>query len=437
MDIPAKGRIAFVLIFAAFFIPVWGYTATASVTWMRMLDLDGFRSAADVGSYLLELRTGIPPVLSALELLWWVRFRDLTLFTEILYPITIALAFTLAVALQSARPMHRIVLVAMGVFLANRGAEVHAGNPANYDPLFALLLLGYFVLIDTWQRKRHPVWLAAAGLCLSLLELTRPFMIFLLPLFLLVDGHRIYLTASRRQTAPLRVGGIRTALAAFLLPVVVLSGGWHLHLYAAHDRQIAWTNISGYNLQRAWEDFDPEIGAVQHLDQLPRNGELWANLNTTEIYRKSEDLKRMIVGKILDDPSGAAVHVTNRLATFVSSPVGMYGHDPKGIDIEIYRKLVSALVLLLPIYVAVSAVSLLRRRRWPWLDPHWWLAASTLSIALVVTLGEQGEEARFLFTIMPMLLAVASFAVSDVIRAVRADTDRPDCDKGAPACDWY
>jgi hypothetical protein len=210
-----------------------------------------------------------------------------------------------------------------------------------------------------------------------------------------------------------------------------------LHLYAAHDRQIAWTNISGYNLQRAWEDFDPEIRAVQHLDQLPRNGELWANLNTAEIYRKSEDLKRLIVGKILDDPSGATVHVTNRLATFVSSPVGMYGHDPKGIDIEIYRKLVSALVLLLPIYVAASAVPLLRRRRWPWLDPRWWLAASTLSIALVVTLGEQGEEARFLFTIMPMLLAVAGFAVSDVIGAVRADTDRPDCDKGAPACDWY
>ena len=190
--------------------------------------------------------------------------------------------------LQPARPLHRIALVLAGVFLANRGAEVHAGNPANYDPLFALLLLGYFLLIDSWERSRHTAWLAAAGLCLSLLELTRPFMIFLLPLFLLVEGHRIHLNAPRRGLA----------LAAFLLPVVVLSGGWHLHLYLAHDHQITWTNISGYNLQRAWEDFDPEIRAVQHLDQLPRNGELWADLNTTEIYLKSEELKRMIVGKI-------------------------------------------------------------------------------------------------------------------------------------------
>jgi hypothetical protein len=173
------------------------------------------------------------------------------------------------------------------------------------------------------------------------------------------------------------------------------------------------------------------------LDQLPRNGELWANLNTTEIYRMSEDLKRMIVGKIAANPADAAVHVVNRLATFVSSPTGMYGHDPQGLDIEIYRKLVSALVLLLPVYVAISTVALLRRRQWPWLDLHWWLAASTLSVTLLVTLGEQGEEARFLFTIMPMLLAVAGFAISESAAKIRRVESSTGCDKGAPACDWY
>ena len=251
-------------------------------------------------------------------------------------------------------------------------------------------------------------------------------MIFLLPLFLLIEWHRIHLNAPRRGLA----------LAAFLLPVVVLSGGWHLHLYLAHDHQITWTNISGYNLQRAWEDFDPEIRAFQHLDQLPRNGELWADLNTTEIYMKSEELKRMIVGKIRANPAGAAAHVVDRLATFVSSPTKIYGHDPQGLGIEIYRKLVSALVLLLPSMWLISTISLLRRRQWPWLDRRWWLAASTLLIALLVTLGEQGEEARFLFTILPMLLAVAGFAVDDLTQ-IFVPGARTSCDKGAPACDWY
>ena len=236
-------------------------------------------------------------------------------------------------------------------------------------------------------------------------------MIYLLPLFLLVEWHRIHLNAPRRGLA----------LTAFLLPVVVLSGGWHLHLYLAHDHQITWTNISGYNLQRAWEDFDPEIRAVPHLDKLPRNGELWADLNTSpRSTSRSEELKRMIIGKILENPADAAAHVVDRLATFVSSPTKIYGHDPQGLGIEIYRKLMSALVLLLPAYVVASTISLLRRRQWPWLDRRWWLAVSTLLIALLVTLGEQGEEARFLFTILPMLLAVAGFAIDGLTQKLRA-----------------
>jgi hypothetical protein len=145
----------------------------------------------------------------------------------------------------------------------------------------------------------------------------------------------------------------------------------------------------------------------------------------------------MIIGKIRENPAGALAHVVDRLATFVSSPTKMYGHDPQGLDIEIYRKLMSALVLLLPIYVVVSTISLLRRRQWPWLDQRWWLASSTLSIALLVTLGEQGEEARFLFTILPMLLAVGGFAIDDLTQRLRAGDRRIRCDKGAPACDWY
>ena len=60
------------LLFIAFLVPVWGYTAT----YLGYLDADA-RSGklpvgGDVWTYLINLRTGIPPVLSALELLWWV-----------------------------------------------------------------------------------------------------------------------------------------------------------------------------------------------------------------------------------------------------------------------------------------------------------------------------------------------------------------------------
>ena len=406
------------LVFVLFLVPVWGYTATSSVTWMRMLDLETFRTAGDVWDYLAGLRTGIPPVLSALELLWWVRFHDLTLFSAILYPVSVAAAFTMAVLMQPARPGLRAAVLVLGLFLAHRGVEVHAGNPANYDPLLALLTLGYFLLTEAWLRGRRTAALAAAGLCLALLELTRPFMIFLLPVFVAVEAHRIVTTASRQACA----------LAAFLLPVAVLSGGWHLHLWLAHDHQVTWTNISGFNLQRAWEEFDPEIRAVRRLDRLPRvregGNELWANLNTSQVYHDSEALKTLIVGKILDDPVRAARHILNRLATSTSAPTRIYDHDPQGLGIVVYQRTVTALVIALVGYAAVAAAVLLRRRRWPWLEPRWWLAASTLLIILLVSIGEQGEEGRLLFSILPMLLAVAGFAVDGVIQRVPAALDR-------------
>ncbi|WP_158046003.1 hypothetical protein [Skermanella pratensis] len=411
MGIDRCGNVArFLLICGIFLVPVWGYAATASVTWMRVLDLETIRTVGDVWNHLAGLRTGMPPVLSTLELLWWVGFQDLTLFSSVLYPVTIALAFTMAVLIQPAEPRLRIAVLILGLFLAHRGVAVHAGNPANYDPLFALLTLGYFLLVRAWLRGRRPGTLAAAGLCLSLLDLTRPFMVFLLPLFMAVEIHRIV------GTAPPSARGRAGALAAFLLPVVILSGGWHLHVWLAHDQQLTWTNVSGFNLQRAWEEFDPDIRAARRLEELPRvregANELWADLNTSEVYRESEALKSLVVARILEEPFRAAGHVLDRLAVFASAPTRMYDRDPQGVGITVYRGAVTALVITLAGYVVAGAAVLIRRRSWPWLDQRWWLAASTLLVAVLVSVGERGEEGRFLFSILPMLLAVGGFAVA-------------------------
>ena len=420
MGIDRCGNVGrFLLMCGAFLVPVWGYTATSAVTWMRTLDLETFRTAADVWDYLAGLRTGIPPVLSTLELLWWVNFRDLTLFSDLLYPLTVASAFALAVLIQPERFRLRAAVLILGLFMAHRGVAVHAGNPANYDPLFALLTLGYFLLVRAWLRDRRPGRLAAAGLCLSLLELTRPFMIFLLPLFLAVEVHRI------ARTAPGRAG----ALAAFLIPVAILSGGWHLHVWLAHDHQIAWTNVSGFNLQRAWEDFDPDIRSARRLEELPRvregADELWADLNTSEVYRESEALKSLIVARILEDPVRAAGHVLDRLAVFASAPTRMYDRDPQGIGILAYRGVVTVLLLTMAGYAAVGAAVLISRGCWPWLDQRWWLAASTLLVVILVSIGERGEEGRFIFSILPMLLAVGGFALASVPNSGRAGKSRP------------
>lgn len=113
--------VRFLLVCGIFLVPVWGYTATSAVSWMRMLDLETFRTTGDIWNYLAGLRTGIPPVLSALELLWWVNFRDLALFSKLLYPLSVASAFALAVLIQPERPWLRTAVLILGLFLAHRG----------------------------------------------------------------------------------------------------------------------------------------------------------------------------------------------------------------------------------------------------------------------------------------------------------------------------
>lgn len=402
LSLPAFGSAVFCLLLAL----VWGYRGEPSVTWMYMLNLEHFRTVEDVRTYLAELRTGIPPVLSAIELLWWVGFRDLAFFSRFVYPAAVALAFTLAVLAQPRRPAPVLAVSLLALPLAAQGVRVHAGNPALYDPLFGALVLGYFVLSACWKRSRRPAWLAAAGTALAVAELTRPFMIYLLPLLVLAEVHRI------RRTAP----RVRPALLAFLLPLALLSGGWHLHLYLVHDGQIPWSNISGYNLQRAWSDFDPEIRNAKHIVQPPRPDGMWDDLNRSDVYRDSERIKRLILSKVLEDPWRAAGYAASRVASFATAPTRIYGHDPRDAGIGFYRGMAVALNLLAAAYVLAGAVALARRRRWPWLSLRWWLGASALLTALLVSLGEKGEEARFLFSILPMLLAVAGFAIDDLVR---------------------
>jgi hypothetical protein len=404
------------LLLGALLAVTWGHRATPAVSWMNQVDLQAFRTAADVREYMAGLRTGIPPLLAVLELSWWVRFRDLSAFTDVLYPICVALAFALAVRAvpgwQATSPGRALAVGTTAVFLAGQGIRVHAGNPALYDAVFGVLLVAYLAASGAWTRTGRPRWMAAAGTALALMELTRPFVLYLLPVLLLVETHRIRGAARGRGRA----------LAFLVLPVALLSGGWHLHLYRAHDGQVAWTNISGFNLQRAWEDFDPAIGDAPRVEPLPGTVDRWADLNTDEFHRRSEALKSLIASKILNDPAGAAAHAFGRVLAFGSAPTKIYHHDPQGVGVAIYRAAVVALNLVVLIHVSARGAALLLRGRCPWLDPRWWPGAAVAAIAIVAALGEKGEEARFVFSILPALLAAACLALDEVPRvaALRA-----------------
>ena len=71
--------------------------------------------------------------------------------------------------------------------------------------------------------------------------------------------------------------------------------------------------------------------------------------------------------------------------------------------------------------------------------PVWELAKRTVQDSLHDRVPGLAAEAAFfaLLSLVPMLLAVAGFALDDLTQRLRAREPRVPCDKGAPACDWY
>lgn len=397
-------------VFSLFLLPVWGYRGDPSVYWMHVIELESFNSPCDVWTYLFALRTGIPPLLSSLELLWWVEFQDLTFFSNIIYPVTIALGFTLAVMIQPARPLPVLIVFFVGLLLAFQGVKVHTRNPAIYDPLFGALLLIYFALINARSHLYCISLNFLSGLVLTMLELTRPFMVFLLPIFVLVEFHRI----SCKVQHPFR------AIIAFSLPLILISGAWHLHLHIAHDGQIAWTNISGYNLKRAWNDFHPEIRKEPNVDELPhRANGMWADLNRKEVYHSSQAVKKIIITKISAEPTRAAAYAYQRVADFINNPTRINEFNPKNFKFNIYRILIISLEYMVIINVFIGAVLLFCQKRWPWSEDNWWFGACIFLVILLVAIGEKGEEGRFLFSVAPAMLAVVGLKLDKGVRFYR------------------
>ena len=112
-----------------------------------------------------DLQTGIPPLLSAIEVisqsvfdtvLWWVRYayRGATVLMFVL-----PLYFVCSVG-----KLNRLVCLSLSFLFVAATAQVALGNPEVYDVWFAVFAMGYFIASDaSFGDKRQT--LDAPRLC--------------------------------------------------------------------------------------------------------------------------------------------------------------------------------------------------------------------------------------------------------------------------------
>jgi hypothetical protein len=364
-----------------------------------------YRDIPDLTSllyYIRDLRTGITPVYSVMEIVSWLWLEDIGWITGPLFRLGMAIVLILPFAFTTGFPWWvRMIHLTLATICVQAFGLIYAlGNAQPYDVMTPLFLLGHMLLLRLAsahkQARVGALFSIISGILLSLSELSRPFMLAIMPVLLSWALLQYWRNNTLRR------------LGWFLLPVVLLSGGWHLKLLLYNDGQIIWSNHGGCNLLNAWAPLVdiPSLEATLEPEAPPLNnyGWAWQNLNTDVHSRNCKRCSQAVTAAIVAHPGRAAAHFFSKLLIFLNPRTQMYDNDPTGGWIIAYRWVVRggyAAALLLGGWLLTQ---MMRRRRS--FDQVWMLLYILLGfLTLMPVIGESGEEARFMVSVVPVLLA--------------------------------
>jgi hypothetical protein len=374
------------------------------IGWMsvfRYYDLTSVRDALD---FFRELRVPIPPNLAAIEFVDYHLTGDISFATGTLYHAYIVVSYGCVLALAYPSRVRLVLGGALGLLFVAATKYIYPGNAQIYDvaaPCFFLLFVLLLRIATAVNRpKAAVVALVSSGFFLSMFELSRPFVIFLLPVVLIAAWLRI--RSSRR-------------FLIFIVPIVILSGGWHAHLLIAH-RQTTSSNHAGFNLWRCWEQ---QVSATTPAPQLvpevdaPLVVDRGANLNNPTHLVNSKRLQHAISHYIVTHPLASLAFIARRVFAFTAGETDLYYRSPPGRIARVYSpavRVTSAIFIVgFALLLGRFAWAIVRRR-----DQLAALAASLDNLIVLVgfgsivilSIGETGEEARFVISILPLLATV-------------------------------
>jgi 4-amino-4-deoxy-L-arabinose transferase-like glycosyltransferase len=405
------------LMFLALVFLIAGYIlvarseGTSVFTWMNIYRVEDIKDFSGLLHFFKNLRIPIPPVLGVLEYGSYVLSGSTRLVTRYGYQFALLASFLACILLVRRSVIKMYLVTGVGLFLVLCIRTVHSSNPQLYDIFFPLFVMGYIFCLEkgTAPLVRFPnragsiAWLAVAGLCLALAELSRPFFIVILIVAMVLTALRLKHLSTR-------------SLAWFLLPILILSLSWHAYQWGAF-RQITWSNHTGFSLWRIWQlapDMplpDLESKLVMEIHHEPVADGRWDNLNTAEHSQNSRILTVMVLNMISQAPFKAVHFMGTRVVTFLFMPaVDLYNASANKQDFLIFYKLLviclsANLVYSMIRYVTHAATTSPAGRLPIFTSPRFQLVLITFLCALIFSLSEAGEESRFMISLLPMMLA--------------------------------
>ncbi len=392
-----------------------GVTAVIAMGWMNIFppaDLGTWPESWDeIERFFLELRTGIPPLYAFAEILTYKFSGGFGWIIKGLYRKGIIIMLLLPLFFHQRSKLNLTILFLLAVLFLEAIIRVHGINPQYYDILLPLFLMLYILLAQaSWKCNLTP-WLAnsyaiLSGLCLSWAELSRPFMIALLPILVLWNLYQ-YWNIQRTWRC-----------AYFLLPILIFSGIWHTQLFYRHQ-QLIWSNHSGYNFLQAWTHLaDHEELAKEMLPEAPPLMEgLSPNINTEVHFLNSQKRQQAAVLAITTQPLKAIQHFVYKTMIFTGPRTQIYHYDPKGPVIFLYKMVGRMLFILLGYLMIESTIKMVRNIR-QISSIRIVMIGITVFLSLMPIIGEDGEESRFVVSVLPFLMICAIYAIASIVNVI-------------------
>jgi hypothetical protein len=394
-------RRTFAIAIAAFLVAcvplLWGIGAALPVTeWMGIYRVEDIHDAV---AFVRDLQVPIPPQLALVEIAEYRLTGDISIATGFLYHAYIVVSYACVLALAYPSRARLTISGGLALVFVFSTRLIHPGNPQIYDvaaPCFCLLFV-LLLRIGTARQTGGIGALVAAGFFLSMFELSRPFVIYLLPFVI--------------AAACIRIANRRRALC-FVIPVLVLSGVWHVHLLTAHSQLIA-SNHYGFNLWRCWRAKVGDRAEMVLEPNAPLAPGRMPNLNTPEHRENSERLRRQVRDHIAAHPIDSVRYVALRIYRLTSGKTWLVHHEPSSWVLRLYKPAirVTSYLILLGFALLLGKIASCAVRR------HEALAAligDTNSIVLfvggasiiLIAIGDVLEEARFALFFLPLLATV-------------------------------
>lgn len=414
-------------------------TAIPAVEWMLQYRPEDFKSWSDLGVFLRQLRSGIPPLLAIFEISTYLSFDSLELATVYVYRASFLLAFMLPPLVFARTRLQMAVSGVTCLIFLWAAPLVVWQNPQTYDVYLPLTMLLAVFCIGRAGRaasiSRAVAWAAAAGFATSLMELLRPFGLFLVPVLIL---HAWMAWHGKR----------RATFLALAVPLLLLSGGWHLKLLIHQDGQIVWSNHGGNNLYNGWSNQLPEqpetiplkpaeYPELYHVDFLGTGDFRFLRLDSEAHTLNSKTLGRAVTQYVLSHPLESATHVLKGVRRLLAPQVVVFQigdeafrkklieeNRPRSPVIPMYRLAVWITSGFMFLNVFLLAAYIVRRRSLAIFgqpEPPILMLAFLMLCAFIV--GERGEEARFILSLLPLFGVYASMFM--VTRNDASTTGRP------------